>query len=83
MFENIGRVIEKLQEVREGTYTPKMREADDEWVEIMYSRYNQMLAEFSEVKGVQIPEPDVDAELELLKNAEELLRLAVGKEALK
>jgi hypothetical protein len=86
MFENIGRALEKYQEVQEGKYTPKMRDADDEWVEIMYSRYNQLLTEFSEVKGVEIPEPDVDAELELLKKAKILLKLAHkivrGKEAL-
>ncbi len=62
-----------------------MRKADDEWVEIMYSRYNQLLTEFSEVKGMIIPEPDVEAELELLKGADVLLKfarkMAEGKEA--
>ena len=52
-----------------------MREKDDEWVEIMYGWYNQMLTEFSEVKGVTLLEPNVDAEAELLKQLEVLLKL--------
>jgi hypothetical protein len=86
MFENIGWAVEKLQEVQEGKYTQQKKDADDEWIKIMYSRYNQLLTEFSEVKGVKIPEPNVDAELELLEKAAVLLKLvhklAEGKEAL-
>ena len=37
---------------------------------------NQMLAEFAEVKGVTIPEPDVEAEWELLQQARVLLKVA-------
>jgi len=76
MFENIRWAIEKRQEVLMGKYTDKMRNSDDEWVEIMYSRYNQMLTEFAEVKGVKIPEPDVDAVWELLKHVQVLLKMA-------
>ena len=59
-----------------------MREKDDEWVEIMYSWYNQMLTEFSQVKGVKLPEPDAAAEAEeqLLQQPEVLLKL-VGRMA--
>jgi hypothetical protein len=78
MFENIKWAIEKYQEGREGKYTQKMREKDDEWIEIMYGWYNQMLVEFAEVKGVKLPEPDAaaDAEEELLQELEVLLKLA-------
>jgi hypothetical protein len=77
MFENIKWALEKYQEGREGKYTQRMREKDDEWIEIMYSRYNQLVAEFAEVKGVKLPEPDAvaDAEIELLKQLEVMLIL--------
>jgi hypothetical protein len=78
MFENIKWALEKYKEGREGKYTQTMREKDDEWIDIMYSRYNQMLTEFSEVKGVKLPEPDAaaEAEGELLQQLEILLKIA-------
>jgi len=74
MFENIGWALQKYQEGRKGKHTQQMKDADDEWVEIMYSRYNEILTEFAEVKGVTIPEPDAEAEWELMKNANSLLK---------
>jgi hypothetical protein len=78
MFENIKWALEKYQEGRQGKYTEKRREKDAEWIEIMYSRYNQMLTEFAEVNGVNLPEPDAaaEAEEELLQELEVLLKLA-------
>jgi hypothetical protein len=78
MFENVKLALEKYKESREGKYTQKMREKDDEWIEIMYSWYNQMLTEFSQVKGVKLPEPDAasEAEEQLLHELGVLLKLA-------